>query len=996
MAATGSAITLETLRVEIRAEIQKYKTDLKKAETATTTSSTRMRTALEAVRTALGAIGIVTGLMAAITKIVQLGKESIELASDLEEVQNVVDVTFGNMSDQIDEFATNAITQFGLSQTAAKQYASTVGAMLKSMGFDGQELVDMSTNLAGLAADMASFYNLDTDEAFAKIRAGLAGQTEPLAAIGIDLSVANLQEYALSQGITTAYNALTRQEQALLRYNLLLQQTTDSQGDFARTSDGWANQVRVMREQINALKAEIGSGLIEILLPIVRGINWLLSQVIKGIQALRRFFSRGGGIANVQHNGLDVAVDTTNNLTAAANTASTAVGGIGKAAKAAGKAFTNSSFDELHQLSSPSSGSGGSGGGGGAGVFSDLLGDEDLFDDGARAAGGFSGAVDEATESVGGFWKWVEKVNRNWEAGQVGLAKYNEAYLELGTRVGERVANFVQTKWLPAQEAAQVGMNAYDEAVRNTWSTVKNKFGGALSTVRNKLRGFVNGSDEARYGIQKFNEATVNGWHDVAVALGLVSDDANEKLPGVTEKMSGVAATSKQLADKLTGLSGNTGLKDFGSKINDLGTKSLEAADNVGSGMSLIEEHISQMHMNAQKPISDFNTEVGKTGTAAKGAASVVKQATIGGTGSIVAHLKSMNTNAAKPVSDFGTTVGKAGTSAKGVAGTVRDYTIGKTGSVIAHLTAMKTNASKPVSDFGTAVGKVGTAAKNAAGSVRDYAIGKTGSVIAHLTAMKTNASKPVSDFGTTVGKVGTAAKNAASEVQKQTVGKNGSVVAFLSRMNTDGSSYTDKLKLAISGKLTEAANSATGSASSIKTSVVNAVSGAKTELSANKFTDLGTNIKNGIIGGMGDFKWDLQNYCNQFKAEIKRQFGIKSPSKWMRDEVGIYLGEGMAEGMDDSQRRILATCDSIAAAMAGSFTQMAPTFSPTVSGPASGSGWVESLAANIAQSVDSSRDGQEQRPIVCEVYLDRDRIASAVSKGQRAQSRRYSSVAMA
>lgn len=185
-------------------------------------------------------IGTIVGAAFAVKQLVQFGKEAIQLGSDLAEVQNVVDVTFGNLSGEVDSFAKNAVTQFGLSELSAKQFTSTMGAMLKSMGFTERAAADMGMSIAGLAGDIASFYNLGTEEAFYKIRSGISGETEPLKQLGINLSVANLEQYALTQGITKSYNAMTQQEQALLRYNYLLSVTSDAQGDFSRTSESWA------------------------------------------------------------------------------------------------------------------------------------------------------------------------------------------------------------------------------------------------------------------------------------------------------------------------------------------------------------------------------------------------------------------------------------------------------------------------------------------------------------------------------------------------------------------------------------------------------------------------------------------------------------------------------------------------------------------------------------------------------------------------------------
>ena len=209
---------------------------------------------------------IVAGFSAA--KIGQLllniGKDAIQAASDLEEVQNVVDVTFGESAGAIDKWAKNAIRQFGLTETQAKRFASTMGAMLKSSGISGDEIQTVSTDLAGLAADMASFYNLDFDTAFQKIRSGISGQTMPLKELGIDMSVANMQAFALQKGITKTWDSMTQGEQVMLRYQYLMSATSDAQGDFARTQDGYANSVRLLQSNLESLKATLGKAFIDV------------------------------------------------------------------------------------------------------------------------------------------------------------------------------------------------------------------------------------------------------------------------------------------------------------------------------------------------------------------------------------------------------------------------------------------------------------------------------------------------------------------------------------------------------------------------------------------------------------------------------------------------------------------------------------------------------------------------------------------------------------
>lgn len=361
-------MTLERLQVIIEAQTRAYYEELQKVQQQTKKATSAVERQTEKIKSAFGKIGKAVAVAFSVTALISFGKSCIELGSALEEVQNVVDVTFGAMSETINHFARDALEQFGLSETSAKKYTSTLGAMLKSMGIATNQAAEMSMEMAGLAADMASFYNLENDAAFEKIRAGISGETEPLKQLGINMSVANMEAYALSQGITKAYNAMSQQEQAILRYNYLLSVTKDAQGDFARTSDGWANQVRVLTERFNALKAAIGQGLIAVLTPVIRVLNQLLAKILTVTDAFSNFISKITGkntktttSVNEMGGALDSATDSAGSLSGATDKA-------GKSAKKAEEAFHGlASFDEIHSLTKAAedSGSGGSGGGGG-------------------------------------------------------------------------------------------------------------------------------------------------------------------------------------------------------------------------------------------------------------------------------------------------------------------------------------------------------------------------------------------------------------------------------------------------------------------------------------------------------------------------------------------------------------------------------------------------------------------------------------------------------
>ena len=211
--------------------------------------------------------------------LLDISKEAISAASDLEEVQNVVDVTFGqDGAKKIESWAKTAGAQFGLTETQAKKFSSTIGAMMKSSGIAGDEIQTMSTDLAGLAADMASFYNLDFEEAFDKIKSGMSGMTMPLKSLGIDMSVASLNAFALEKGLSKSYDKMSQGEQTVLRYQYLMKVTADAQGDFARTSDGYANGVRKLETNITGLKTKLGGLLLDVVNPLLNSMNHLFDE----------------------------------------------------------------------------------------------------------------------------------------------------------------------------------------------------------------------------------------------------------------------------------------------------------------------------------------------------------------------------------------------------------------------------------------------------------------------------------------------------------------------------------------------------------------------------------------------------------------------------------------------------------------------------------------------------------------------------------------------
>ena len=295
---------------------------------------------------AFGKLGGVIAGAFAVKKLWDFGKACVGLGSDLSEVQNVVDVTFGAMAQEVNNFSKGALKAFGMSELSAKRYTSTMGAMLKSSGLTGKTMLGMSTSITQLAGDMASFYNLSQEDAFQKIRSGISGETEPLKQLGVNMSVANMEAYALSQGITKSYSAMTQAEQTLLRYNYLMSVTKDAQGDFARTSGSWANQTRILDEQFKAFMGTLGQGFIQLLTPVLKLLNALVARLQIAAQWFLSFVNLITG-----------AKQQTSQAATSVDSMGVSVGDAGKATKKAGKEVKGalSSFDQLNTISQSTS-----------------------------------------------------------------------------------------------------------------------------------------------------------------------------------------------------------------------------------------------------------------------------------------------------------------------------------------------------------------------------------------------------------------------------------------------------------------------------------------------------------------------------------------------------------------------------------------------------------------------------------------------------------------
>lgn len=314
-------------------------------------------------------------------------KQSFEAGSSIVELQNVINTAFGSVvngyrdiSGYIYDWSKGTIDAFGVSEIAAQRYAGRLMSMFNSSGFDASEAMrdsaaQMTKDLVERAGDIASFYDIGVDEAMTKMQAAMAGMSRPMRALGVNMNVANLEAFALSQGIHQSWQQMDQATQMAVRYAYMLEATKYAEGDFGRTSMSAANQVRILQLNVQQLSATIGQGLVSAIAPVLAWLNALIKRLIQAAVAFRTFMwtlfgkplAAVKGIVDETAGYLD---DAASGIGDVGGGAADGLGSAGKAAKELKKQLTLLPFDEINQLAkdTDSAGSGGGGGGGGGGV----------------------------------------------------------------------------------------------------------------------------------------------------------------------------------------------------------------------------------------------------------------------------------------------------------------------------------------------------------------------------------------------------------------------------------------------------------------------------------------------------------------------------------------------------------------------------------------------------------------------------------------------------
>lgn len=322
------------------------------------------------IKSMMGSLGGITkllGIALSTASLIKFGKEAIGLASDLAEVDNVVNKAFGNMRSEMDALADSAIKNLGMSRLMAYQTGSTFMSMGKSMIANSEDAKNMALSLTKLTANMASFFNVSQDLASIALKSIYTGETETLKQYGVVMTEVNLKQFAQEQGIRKSYAAMTQSEKVMLRYQYVMNQLSYIGDDFIDTQDSWANQTRILSEQWKELLTILGSGLITVLTPIVKGLNMIVSALINVGNTISNILSSVFGIQMQQMSATAAAAeDVAGGYADAADSMGDYADATKKAAKAAKGALAP--FDDLNVLQKDTSSGSGSGSGGSSGM----------------------------------------------------------------------------------------------------------------------------------------------------------------------------------------------------------------------------------------------------------------------------------------------------------------------------------------------------------------------------------------------------------------------------------------------------------------------------------------------------------------------------------------------------------------------------------------------------------------------------------------------------
>ncbi len=430
--------------------------------------------------------GITTAFKKLKTGIVALGigkviKDSIQMGMNAVESDSLFETSLGKWSDSVRDWSEETANALGLNAVAMRKNTGVIYNMTSSMGVAEDNALKMSKGISLLSEDMASFYNLDSSEAFNKLRAGLTGETEPLKALGILVDENTVKQVAYSEGIAQNGAELTQQQKVLARYVAILKQTGNAQGDLARTIDSPANQLRLLKNQVS----QLGLAFSNFLMPIVSAVLPYITAFAKVITSALNTLAKFMGLKSTNASKETAKINSN-------------VGGLGTGLDDANKKAkklkgTLASFDEMNVLqdkSSDSSSSGSDGGGASAGAIDFDLGEYDAHLDWVNSK------TDAIAENIKNAFKSVgEIISSIWNSAPI------QAFAGAVTTYGQFVFDYWTT----------LGLNLWQN-LQMTWSNIEGNVSTMLTNMSTLWTTFWT---DIQLGIETWGQPIIDGVNGV-------------------------------------------------------------------------------------------------------------------------------------------------------------------------------------------------------------------------------------------------------------------------------------------------------------------------------------------------------------------------------------------------------------------------------------------------------------------------------------------------
>lgn len=903
-----------------------------------------------------------------------IGK-GITLASDLTEVQNVVDVAFGEYRSKIEDFADVSIKDYGMSELTAKQIASRYQAMGGAIGFAQGEMADMSIELTKLTADMASFYNVSQEAVAEDLQAIFTGQTRPLREYGLDLTQATLQEWALAQGMKVNIATMTQAEKVLLRYNYVMAQTAMAQGDFQRTQNTWANQIRILKQQFEALGAVIGQNFVYAIKPIVQALNVVMAKLIQFANVVSaslgkifgwKFEDTTGGIVNDLEFGADAAEDLG--------------GGLGGAADKAKKLRQQlQGFDELNVLTTNQGSSGGGGGGGGFDneITSTNAGqwvkdtEESLFEsdlDSLYKLGDYIGTtLTNQLKSID--WNSVYEGARNFGTG---LASFLNGLIspELFSATGSTIAGALNTAIYSTLAfgtefdfeelglSIAEGINSFfrDTDFKALGEDIKTWVAGLRTTLITIIK-------EVEWGDILSGIGDVLGALDAETIITLFGFKALSMLfkrnlfSTLAGALSGVVALPASLT---TGLASITSLI-FKGFVGSLGAAFV--------GFKLGEWIYEQISGDETSDINYLDYFLGDSKASASEWWGAVKEyikndiVTIEDGSIADAIIDSVTSKSAKEISSkrngepskkikqLSKDISKYfGSSSKVVDLFAKDYSkdmqdVSSTTETLKENITSKYNNIKENAEnsfnfvknhiLGTTdeiTKGMANSYNEAAQSIKISSSDTTSDIVAKYQAMRNSVASTTTSMKDSVNSNSYSIKLTSADTTNDIVAKykamresnvtevntlKSKAVSALAGINTEGGKETDSLVKKMINQFQSAKDGSNKSFTEMQKSVVSNMNKSKNHISGQNWYGLGGNLvaglRNGLVAKWSSTSGDglvgkIVSLASGLTAALKKAFGIHSPSRLWRDDIGYYLAEGLRIGIVDEESNLIGS----------------------------------------------------------------------------------------